>query len=393
MFTVSSRWGVFVVAPLIALNGCSDLHHPVSTDPLSAQQSVTPQLGEHWQLTEYDYGTLTGSRAGFNAVNDAGKPAGWVVDATTGMSHAVACDSYDPRSCMDLGTLPGGSRSEAIAIASCGWSCPPRRVAGNSQTATGDEHAVVWERDQAGAWHITDLGTLGGSSSTVTAMNNHGDVVGVSQVASGAYHGFWRSPGQQMIDLTSNQFRWNVIPLGIGDNDSLVVGFVVTERGAKESPVTVSKCAPLYPGDRCPWPFNRPTSYGSYGDDLRIRAVNSARVMAAALEVGIRDFRSFKITDGGVWRTVPVDHFEAVGIGSQDVVAGNWMCGQSPTGCHALLWLEKTNSKVELSPGRRNVTVSGMRGYFSAGKYMNNNVSNAVMWSYVQTVGVLSSSR
>src|SRR4051794_26719828 len=49
-------------------------------------------------------------------------------------------------------------------------------------------------------WRVTDLGTLGGRFSVAVAINDGGDVVGTSGVASRARHVFlWR--GGEMIDL------------------------------------------------------------------------------------------------------------------------------------------------------------------------------------------------
>jgi probable HAF family extracellular repeat protein len=90
---------------------------------------------------------------------------------------------------VDLGTLPGGSNSLAIAINNSGL------IAGLSLTATGDEHAVLW-RNRA----IKDLGTLGGKSSRALAMNNFGQIVGSSQRADGKVHAFLWSKGV-MTDL------------------------------------------------------------------------------------------------------------------------------------------------------------------------------------------------
>jgi probable HAF family extracellular repeat protein len=79
----------------------------------------------------------------------------------------------------DLGTLPGGTASLAIAINSAG------EVVGKSNTATGDDHAFLWVRGV-----MTDLGTLGGTFSVANAINDAGQVVGFSSTASGLTHAF-----------------------------------------------------------------------------------------------------------------------------------------------------------------------------------------------------------
>jgi len=98
--------------------------------------------------------------------------------AATGTYHAV-----------DLGTLPGGPVSSAIAINNGGL------IVGLSVTASGHEHAVLWKNRA-----IKDLGTLGGKSSRALALNNFGQIVGSSERADGKVYAFRWSDGV-MTDL------------------------------------------------------------------------------------------------------------------------------------------------------------------------------------------------
>jgi len=76
----------------------------------------------------------------------------------------------------DLGTLPGGNYSFAMAINERG------RIAGVSEndqidpfTGNPEFHAVLWQSES-----ILDLGTLGGVSSFAATLNNRGQVTGVA---------------------------------------------------------------------------------------------------------------------------------------------------------------------------------------------------------------------
>jgi probable HAF family extracellular repeat protein len=81
----------------------------------------------------------------------------------------------------DLGTL-GGDRTVVSAVNDHG------QIVGSSATATSAIHAFLWH---VGA--MTDLGTLGGDWSEAIAVNDHGQVVGNSHSATGTTHAFvWR---------------------------------------------------------------------------------------------------------------------------------------------------------------------------------------------------------
>ena len=75
------------------------------------------------------------------------------------------------------------------------------QIAGNTSVPFGppfpreQSHGVLLQ-DSA----LTDLGTLGGDMSWVTALNEHGQIVGFSTTASGATHGFLWQDGA-MTDL------------------------------------------------------------------------------------------------------------------------------------------------------------------------------------------------
>jgi probable HAF family extracellular repeat protein len=97
---------------------------------------------------------------------------------------------------IDLGTLPGGSRSSAVAIDDAGT------IAGQSETAGGAFHAVRWRHGI-----IEDLGTLpGGDFSVATAIEGDA-VLGESTARDGTLHAArWRDG--TLTDLGRFQPAW-----------------------------------------------------------------------------------------------------------------------------------------------------------------------------------------
>ena len=170
----------------------------VAVSPLSAQQ---------YEIV--DLGTLGGARSGAVSINENGIISGWAT-LPSGEWHAVIWDAsgivdlgvppgfiasvataandsgqvaaygegspesdrrgylWESGSWTPIGVLPGFSESIAREIDSAG------RIVGSSFVLDGEGRAVMWD-----AGVLTDLGTLGGSSSA-TDINDVGQVVGVS---------------------------------------------------------------------------------------------------------------------------------------------------------------------------------------------------------------------
>jgi probable HAF family extracellular repeat protein len=92
----------------------------------------------------------------------------------------------------DLGTLPGGTFSEAKSVNAAN----PVQVVGSADTSNGTTHAFLWDRVHG----IQDLGTLGGPNSGALGINDAGQVVGYSETSTGETHAFLDSGGV-MTDL------------------------------------------------------------------------------------------------------------------------------------------------------------------------------------------------
>ncbi len=112
---------------------------------------------------------------------------------------------------VDLGTL-GGLNSSAMDINNHG------DIVGHSELADGATHAVLWRDGR-----LIDLGTLGGDDSFANSINEAGEIVGVSRITPGSFtqHAFlWRAG--EMKDLEINDI--DSFANGINNSGQVVGG-------------------------------------------------------------------------------------------------------------------------------------------------------------------------
>lgn len=151
--------------------GINGLGQVVGMFAASTADTPSPYLYSAGTFT--DLTPVLGGGAGFvSGINDAGQ--------ITGSNQFARAFRYDSSGLLDLGTL-GGSTASGTAINQKGW------VVGSSEVAPAGSnvnHAFLFD----GTMH--DLGTLGGDFSVAQAINGSGLVVGQARTASGADHAF-----------------------------------------------------------------------------------------------------------------------------------------------------------------------------------------------------------
>jgi len=122
--------------------------------------------------TVSDLGTLGGNTSKALGINDSGITVGDAAGAGQSYNHAFYYDG----TMHDMGTLGGGLSSSATAINSSGV------IVGHADTAAepGGQEPFSWSGGV-----MTDLGNLGGTAGGATAINSSGQIVGWAVVGGG----------------------------------------------------------------------------------------------------------------------------------------------------------------------------------------------------------------
>jgi probable HAF family extracellular repeat protein len=148
-----------------------------------------------WQAgSKLDLGTLGGPDSLAGVINQNGLVAGFsftnsIANATTGAPTIEPFVWQRGSGMVDLGTL-GGTVGFAAAVNNMGQVTGLSDLAGDTSN-----HAFVWQNGV-----LTDLGTLGGENSDTGWINNSGQIIGRSDLPDGTHHAvIWQNG--TMIDL------------------------------------------------------------------------------------------------------------------------------------------------------------------------------------------------
>lgn len=129
-------------------------------------------------VTVTDLGSLAANASWAGGINDAGQMLGTLYFQSTASDHVFFWDSG---TMTDLGTLGGSSSFPASSRKSINKF---GQAVGYSDIASGFQHAFLWQKGTG----MTDLGTLRGSNSYAVGINDSGQIAGTSSDASGLNH-------------------------------------------------------------------------------------------------------------------------------------------------------------------------------------------------------------
>jgi probable HAF family extracellular repeat protein len=311
--------------------------------PVGAASAV-PQI--------HDLGTLPGGS--FSEANDINN-RGWVVGTSgqasgEGLGHAFL---WRKGRMLDLGTL-GGEESRANGINDRGW------VVGAASTTLAT-HAFLWRDGR-----MLDLGTLGGEFSEALEVNNRGVVVGNSQTASGALRPFawYRGVMRELNVAGINSFAAAV------NNRGQVTGAATRDPAQEAEAYRWQRGHTTFLGTL---PAQFPSSVGRDISD-RGHVVGSSMTLSGGAHAVL--WRAGHIVDLGTLGGVASS---AEGINNR-----GWVVGESDTGDgpHAFLW--RKGQMIDLGTllgfGFSSAAAVNDRGVIVGRSLSETGLGHAVIW-------------
>ena|GEM_PF-1271491 len=176
------------------------------------QGDLSPRRPFFWNGgTMTDMGTLGGNSGAAFGININASVAGYASNANNDLHAFIWSNATNTKT--DIGTLPGGEFSAAFDINDA------NTVVGQSEIAPLKDRGFIWTQ-AAGMQSITPFDPNG--SSIAYGINNAGQVVGSATSVSGLIHGFFRAADGTMTDMgtlggtTSTAFEVNEAGQAVG---------------------------------------------------------------------------------------------------------------------------------------------------------------------------------
>jgi probable HAF family extracellular repeat protein len=204
-----------------------------------------------------DLGTFGGPTSQAAGINNKGEICGFA-DPPSGVHHTFI---YSGGMMHDLGPLSDPYQNLANELNEAG------QIVGYvcQNAACTSQHPGLWQKDLNGNYMFVDLGTLpGGSQSNAVSINNSGVVVGGSDTAGGAFHGFIYDSLQGMQDLNdliptnsgwalgqANDINDGGQIVGVGSINGQRHAYLLTPVASNRPPTAVCHDVTLAAGSAC----------------------------------------------------------------------------------------------------------------------------------------------
>lgn len=369
------RYRSSTLALAILLGACSGPDAPVGV-PSAHQSPRGAHLPGH-AFTRQDLGTLGGTQSYAADIGEWGTVVGWS-ETAGGETHAFR---WTPAAGMsDLGTLPGHTTSQAVAVVG-GWLPGTAWVLGVSG-GPGPWTPVAWS--PSGAITALPIAPLGGATfSFPTDANMSGVVVGWDDVVS--QHAFAWSPSRGKVDLTATAPVAGFDGIAFAVNEVGQVGVTTQAFGACG---TFPSCYRTYIWSQAAgW-----SALGTPGPDAGVAVLGSGlseRGIVVGAVQGFGPSEAFRWSRGAGFRILPsgVDPASfggatAAALNERGTIVGrvfDWSRG----GATAVLWPATGGGVVLLSPDDPNTAVPvaiNELGTVAGWATVADGVNHAVTW-------------
>jgi probable HAF family extracellular repeat protein len=238
---------------------------------------------------------------------------------TTGM--ALTAEAWQALVAIDLGILEGAAESFPLDVSENGVA-----------VGYSGANAFRWTRES----DMTNLGTLGGSTSVASAVNDRGSViVGSSSTAGDAFqHAFVWTENAGMVDIGTLGRRFSGSHATGVNNDALVIGF-----SWKDTPDFATRGFARTPAGRM-------INLGTFGGDTYPNAVNNrGMVVGTSYTYGNAESRPFAWTRAGGMvdlGSLGGPFGEAVAVSESGVVVGYSYTAGDISYSHPFVWTRET---------------------------------------------------